>query len=213
MQITSNTKLKYQQLDSHKGQKIVAALYLVTHHLSDSDPIKQQVRLRSLALVDTDANNISAIVATVQNLLNVAGMAGIISEKNVAILQSEIKNYLTEYNDQMTIAPFFQTDVAKSLSDKNDPIRDKMSFTSIMSNTRNTSHISREYKSNTKDKRQKEILTFINNRKSVAIKDITVLFPDVSEKTIQRELSTLVELGQVTKRGSKRWSIYMAVAK
>jgi predicted HTH transcriptional regulator len=62
-----------------------------------------------------------------------------------------------------------------------------------------------------KNARQDTILSFINDRKSVVIKDIVSLFPDVSEKTIQRELNKLVENGKITKRGSKRWSVYMAV--
>jgi DeoR/GlpR family transcriptional regulator of sugar metabolism len=62
-----------------------------------------------------------------------------------------------------------------------------------------------------KNKRQHTILSFINDRKSAAIKDIAALFPDISEKTIQRELGTLVALGKITKRGNKRWSLYMAV--
>jgi predicted HTH transcriptional regulator len=63
-----------------------------------------------------------------------------------------------------------------------------------------------------KNKRQSDILSFINQRKSAVIKDIAALFPDVSEKTIQRELGALVDAGKITKRGSKRWSIYLAVS-
>jgi predicted HTH transcriptional regulator len=62
-----------------------------------------------------------------------------------------------------------------------------------------------------KDSRQEKILSFINERKSAVIKDITALFPEVSEKTIQRELGSLIDTGRITKRGSKRWSMYMAV--
>ncbi len=66
--------------------------------------------------------------------------------------------------------------------------------------------------SENKNKRQNDILSFINEKKAVAIKDISALFSDVSEKTIQRELGVLVEKGKITKRGSKRWSVYMAIS-
>jgi hypothetical protein len=62
-----------------------------------------------------------------------------------------------------------------------------------------------------KSARQDTILSFINERKSAVIKDIISLFPEVSEKTIQRELNALIDSGRITKRGTKRWSIYMAV--
>lgn len=43
---------------------------------------------------------------------------------------------------------------------------------------------------------------------SVMIKDITHAFPNVSEKTIQRELADLVSTGVLKKIGEKRWSKY-----
>jgi len=43
---------------------------------------------------------------------------------------------------------------------------------------------------------------------SVMIKDITHAFPNVSEKTIQRELADLVATGVLKKIGEKRWSKY-----
>jgi predicted HTH transcriptional regulator len=61
-----------------------------------------------------------------------------------------------------------------------------------------------------KGDRQQTIMTFIDDRKAASIKDISALFTDVSEKTIQRELSSLVASGKISKRGSKRWSVYMA---
>lgn len=49
------------------------------------------------------------------------------------------------------------------------------------------------------------------NEGGVSIKDISLLFPDYSEKTIQRELNTLVLKGKLKKLGSKRWSRYSIV--
>jgi len=65
---------------------------------------------------------------------------------------------------------------------------------------------------NKKDRRDK-ILSLIKDKKEVSIKDISGIFLDVSEKTIQRELNTLVTLGQIKKIGSKRWSRYAVVNK
>jgi len=91
-----------------------------------------------------------------------------------------------------------------------------------LSNSQYTGHkvsissVSKEYlktpvPNENKSKRQDAILSFINERKSVGIKDIAALFSDTSEKTIQRELATLVATGKVSKRGEKRWSIYMSI--
>lgn len=46
------------------------------------------------------------------------------------------------------------------------------------------------------------------NKDGVSIKDISLAFTDCSEKTIQRDLNSLVQKGQISKTGSKRWSRY-----
>jgi len=62
-----------------------------------------------------------------------------------------------------------------------------------------------------KKERSEKILALIKDKKEVSIKDISGIFLDVSEKTIQRELNTLVALGQIKKSGAKRWSRYTVI--
>lgn len=66
-------------------------------------------------------------------------------------------------------------------------------------------------KTEVKDNRRKEIMDTIKRQgivSGVTIKDITKLFTDVSEKTIQRELTEMLQKGQIKKTGEKRWSRY-----
>ncbi len=56
--------------------------------------------------------------------------------------------------------------------------------------------------------RRNNILSLIKDRKEVTIKDISHVVSDCSEKTIQRELISLVSLGVLKKKGNKRWSRY-----
>jgi hypothetical protein len=192
--------------DILKGQKIVAALYLVTDHLPDTDPIKNAIRSYAVTLVTNSISNITEITT----LLGAAVLAQRINEKNVAILireiglyralidtraEGEIDNFFTP--EQKTLQPIKKTGYTSSMSF----ISQDMSFKPRKSFENNDN----------KNKRQIQILDFINDRKSVSIKDISALFTDVSEKTIQRELGLLVTTGKITKRGSKRWSIYMAL--
>lgn len=51
-----------------------------------------------------------------------------------------------------------------------------------------------------------------NGELGVSIKDISLSFTDCSEKTIQRELNSLVLKGQLKKTGAKRWSRYSIVS-
>ena len=60
----------------------------------------------------------------------------------------------------------------------------------------------------TKEARRSRILKLIKDNREVTIKDIVMHFPDVSEKTIQRELVAMSDSGVLKKIGDRRWSRY-----
>lgn len=56
--------------------------------------------------------------------------------------------------------------------------------------------------------RAERIKTVLEAKPEATIKDIAEVITDVSEKTIQRELNSLIEKGQVIRQGERRWSKY-----
>lgn len=60
----------------------------------------------------------------------------------------------------------------------------------------------------THPERREKILSIIRDKEVVSIKDIAFKISDCSEKTIQRELLSLVEEGVLVKEGERRWSTY-----
>lgn len=56
--------------------------------------------------------------------------------------------------------------------------------------------------------RAARIRTVLEAKPQATIKDIAEIITDVSEKTIQRELNSLIEKGQVIREGERRWSKY-----
>lgn len=56
--------------------------------------------------------------------------------------------------------------------------------------------------------RSERIKTVLEAKPQATIKDISEVITDVSEKTIQRELNSLIEKGQVLREGERRWSRY-----
>lgn len=56
--------------------------------------------------------------------------------------------------------------------------------------------------------RSVRIKTVLEAKPESTIKDISEVITDVSEKTIQRELNSLIEKGQVIRQGERRWSKY-----
>jgi DNA-binding transcriptional ArsR family regulator len=59
--------------------------------------------------------------------------------------------------------------------------------------------------------RAERIKTVLEAKPQATIKDISEVITDVSEKTIQRELNSLIEKGQVLREGERRWSRYSVV--
>ena len=56
--------------------------------------------------------------------------------------------------------------------------------------------------------RAERIKTVLEAKPQATIKDIAEVITDVSEKTIQRELNSLIEKGQAIREGERRWSRY-----
>jgi hypothetical protein len=200
-------------MDKSKGQKIVAALYLVTAHLSDTDPLKVAVRTEALALVRTESVSLALVRDRVEMVLGGAVLAGLISEKNASIILLEVRHFVASVIDGHADvrALFAAPSHAPTLSDT--PTKKLPSFSASVASLHSTLSDTKPLKTTeAKSDRKQAILSFINDRKSAGIKDIAAIFPDLSEKTIQRELGALVSEGKMTKRGSKRWSVYMAVS-
>ena len=59
-----------------------------------------------------------------------------------------------------------------------------------------------------KNSRQSIIISILKRKREVMIKDVSPLISGCSEKTIQRELSAMVQAGVLKKTGDKRWSRY-----
>lgn len=61
------------------------------------------------------------------------------------------------------------------------------------------------------NEREQIVLQFIQQKQDeVSVSEVSELFPETSEKTIQRLLVKMVEEGALTKTGEKRWSRYRA---
>lgn len=215
---TINTdKLSLYQKDIQKGQKILAAVYMVTNHLKETEPIVRELRTLTTNFVCASRADAKDLLNNIEMLLGAAVLAGLIGEKNSSVIAYEAKHFYENFTDTTTTSNDLQylfTRTEQTSISKGHFIKDIKKTQNT--NLKDTTHKSTLSLSNTRNpsdiiSRSDKILSFINDRKSAVIKDIISLFPDVSEKTVQRELNRLLEEGKINKRGSKRWSIYMAV--
>ena len=56
--------------------------------------------------------------------------------------------------------------------------------------------------------RTTRIKTVLEAKPEATIKDLTDIITDVSAKTIQRDLNSLIDSGEVIRQGERRWSKY-----
>ncbi len=71
-------------------------------------------------------------------------------------------------------------------------------------------HVLKEYSpvAVKKNKRQSIIINLLKRKKEIMVKDVSEIIHDCSEKTLQRELLTLVSQGVLAKEGERRWTKY-----
>ena len=243
-----------------KTERISCAIYLVTNHLSDREPLKWQVREASIVLVKDililknnfsdnlgPRKELSFQVMELTSYLDILKTVGLVSEMNYRVLRGEIVK-LSEFigsNSSLKNSPasdfgneFFnvprymlsaeetsretlQREEEKEEVDKYALQRKTLS--KDISKRQNKGQVSKGHMSfrNVKDNvivakesgdtglgRKELILKFVREKHEVSIKDISSVIKDFSEKTIQRDLLTLVKAGVLKKTGERRWSKY-----
>ncbi len=101
-------------------ENVATALYLVTNHLKDTEPLKHRVRQISheilehmIHLSDMSYAHVESHTAHLQSLLRIASAAGLIAEQNASILNNALSKILKDTEQYMK--PL--TNMSISLSD------------------------------------------------------------------------------------------------
>ncbi len=192
---------------SAKTDKLAAAIYLVTGQLSDSEPLKWKLRdlaVQSTIFKDSWSFNLPRTITLIINLLDLGLNGSTVSVMNFTLLKSEYRSLL-EMVEQVSGANF------KALLTSKEVLPTQVS--SDNPNTKPERMASSERRINQaltpgKAPRQDLIMGAIKGQGWLAIKDIAQSVPGFSVKTVQRELTELVEKGVVKKMGDRRWSRY-----
>ncbi|MCL5782285.1 MAG: hypothetical protein M1459_02915 [Patescibacteria group bacterium] len=219
-----------------KIEKITAALYLVSGLLKDEEPIKWELRDKGMNMLSSSFNASSTVPGGDKNyiiqslftsaletmsLLNVARISNLISDMNHNILVKEIDQVLGLLRDRLSenannaglvlSEQFFKTPSLYSSGFKDIP--DKRRSADDYKETkraRGLSDVDNGHLSNAEKRltRQEMIVSVLKGNANLSIKDFAKVIKDCSEKTIQRELTDLVNRGLIKKEGERRWSRY-----
>ncbi|MEK7213662.1 MAG: hypothetical protein AAB637_00895 [Patescibacteria group bacterium] len=208
-----------------KTEKIVSALYLVTDFIKDSDPVKWEIREKCMSLIST-TSTMNGTLLTDKNyllqtyfsfsmellsLMRVISNSGLISNMNFSIITKELE-LLVEFMKKQSShnahpegfvlsEKFFATDVSmpekiyESRESDKDYVKGHIKKDNIQIKDK-------------KNNRQENILNLLGKSSNLTIRDFAKVITNCSEKTIQRELISLVKNGIVKKVGERRWSTY-----
>ncbi|OGZ15621.1 MAG: hypothetical protein A3J08_00280 [Candidatus Lloydbacteria bacterium RIFCSPLOWO2_02_FULL_51_11] len=180
-------------------------------------------------------DKLQSLLERIRVLLELGRGARLVSPMNLAILKEEYrllggalrKEWEQEepFRDFEFPEKFFSGDYAPTLSDllekgKGDGLKvadvrgtEQRHTDDTQKNTEFSRELSGFYGESfahqEKELRRETILKILRAKGKVTIKDISRLVKEVSEKTIQRELTMLMEEGIVAREGKRRWSKYV----
>lgn len=201
-----------------RTERVSAAIYLITNHVSATEPLRERARKLALELMQNalsirdemravESRGVKDMEAVCRQLISVVRMfpvAGLLSAQNAEILISAIDDlgvYMhaarrSPQSEQIILTPEHFSEQPE-ISDAKGQNRSKVSVRDRVVTRKDRGH-----------NRRDNILSTLGSQGRLGIREIAANLPEYSEKMIQRELKDLVEEGKVAKEGAKRWSVY-----
>ena len=186
-------------------QKLTEALYRVTDLFSDKEPLKWSLRDNAIELyskltsIRRNSSNFQDVIEyanRIIRILEIASTGTIVSSMNFDILRKEYINLMSvvEGNKEVIIPEISIGQIkTKEIETPIKPVRETVL----------------KRKGLHSEERKKKIIDFLKQNGERTIKEISVIFTGISEKSIQRDLSDLVKIGQLISKGEKRWRTYL----
>lgn len=217
---------QYYRTIFKKTEKIVSVVFYILNNLETTPKLETHVSniagkahfvhelvLRTLEAKRANAREVleqfvQALIA-LDSTLRVAATAGVITNEVEQVMVGEIDTVLrsvSPYLEPTARLSTMFTD-ASPAPDRRPTPRAAVRSTATTTTGSPTTMSERANATATIDRRTR-IATILEAKGDATIKDISEIITDVSEKTIQRELNTMIDEGQVQRQGERRWSRY-----
>ena len=211
-----------------KAERLAKAIHLVAPAFKNSPALHNKLDSIAVELVEAailrpgeSREQLSRSLLALSSVLAIARTSGTLSEMNADMISREAHFLLQELaayeeprvalEEGLTLA-----DVARSAP---RTFERRPLVTSTLNGVpedgqkdilidRSKGHAGNALQSSVNSERRDAVLDIIRRREQVSIKDISGVIRDVSVKTIQRELQTLIDEGLVLRKGERRWSTY-----
>ncbi len=219
-----------------KSERLAKAIHLVAPAFNTTPSLRQRLDQISVALIDaailppsSAREALSRELLALSSMLSVARSTSLLSEMNADLIIRETHLLLEEIagyeeprlslEDVPTLADFARNATRQDarplprtgpIESVVSPERKQQKGGEAGSKSRAKEVSSKGHLSDNprQSSRQEAILAVLSSKGTSYIKDISTVIKDVSEKTIQRELQSLVLAGKVEKTGERRWTQY-----
>ena len=207
-----------------KTEKVVSAVFFILNrqetmsHIKERDILANQIRTVSLEVLDllsetllyTESTLRTNLLVLTQKLLllngyiTVAVSSDLIAPAYASVIASEVSSLISAVSE-------YSGSTERAVGTRSQS-KETDTFTTSKSHGKRQTVRSDDIRDNTispivKD-RKETIAEILKEKGQVSIKDISDVIKNVSEKSIQRDLQSMIEKGQVIRQGERRWSVY-----
>src|SRR3989338_3675392 len=199
--MVSNCVPEQEQLRSVIANESISLL-----SLSKDIEFFEDKRLNSLPHIQRSLSHIKSLFDIVYSMQYISLMNYSIIVAQIEILLETATSLIGESHKKFGLDDFFNYGIVDdSIKDNKGQIKDSMSF---KTNIEKQPTVIQKDSSYDKSERLNKITDFLKSHTKSSIKDISVNIGQMSEKTVQRDLTYLVSKGAVIRHGERRWSTY-----
>lgn len=212
-----------------KAERLAKAIHLIAPAFGNAPALRDRLEEIAVGLIDaailpppSARDELSLELLTLSSVLSIARSGGLLSPMNADLIAREVHNLLQEvasYEEPHIIleeAPSLAM-LAKDMHAQTGrpllgqlpaPVAPVMRNGGALRAAGIRKGQAQGHASDKGDDRRETILSVLKTKGPSYIKDISTVVRGVSEKTIQRELQSLVEAGKVIRTGERRWTTY-----
>ncbi len=216
-----------------KSERLAKALQLITPAFGSAPSLRNRLDGIAVGLIDaailppgSAREALSRELLALSSILSVARTGSLLSDMNADLITREAHLLLQEIATYEEPRLFLEdtlslAELSKRIPDTREPVQHdgEVQERPQKPAPKTKGHVSDTPKANPQDvprggltERQQGIISILRSKGPSYIKDISTVIREVSEKTIQRELQTLVSSNVVHRTGDRRWTQYSLIA-
>jgi hypothetical protein len=191
-------------LDKHEYIKITNAVYKILDYFPEGDPLKNKAKEKALAILEqvtvgTFSVELLNDVEVLKSYLSLARYQGFVNDMNFLIITKEydqIKNQFASLEAQKKSVDILEKEIALHTvrkEDKPEPEKKPETHQVVAPKIAGSSLKAVN--------RQKKILDILSGRQKTQVADIIKELPEVTKRTVRRDLDDLLKEGKVLRFG------------